>query len=124
MTKRKPRPMNYLLPGGESEQRLELLLSLTGLRSKPVIAALREIYVNGLLPERAAARFGLKKTNLCRDQGKLEAVADTLEALKEIDYCHISQRYILRVPVPQPVVNSVKTARKQSKNLTASESVN
>lgn len=106
----KPRKMNYLLPGGESERRFELLLSRTGLRSESVIAALREIYVNGLLPERAAARFGLKKTNLSRDQGKLEAVAATLEALKEIDYCHISQRHILRVPVPQYLNSNQKSS--------------
>ena len=42
----KPRQMNYLLPGGESEKRFELLLSRTKIRSEAVIGALREIYVN------------------------------------------------------------------------------
>ncbi|WP_243893118.1 adhesin biosynthesis transcription regulatory family protein [Shewanella algae] len=101
----KPRQMNYLLPGGESEKRFELLLSRTKIRSEAVIGALREIYVNGLPQERAAARFGLDKSNLSRDMSKLEEVAATVEAIKEIDYCHLSERKILRVPVPQ--VNSI-----------------
>jgi hypothetical protein len=39
---------------------------------------------------------------------KLEEVAATVEAIKEIDYCHLSERKILRVPVPQVNPSPVK----------------
>ena len=78
--------MNYLLPGGESPKRMQLLLSLSQITSEQKIAALNEHYVNGLPIGRAAARFGTDKGNLSLAQATLEKIATTVEQIKELDW--------------------------------------
>ena len=77
--------MNYLLPGGESLERMQLLLSLSQITSEDKIAALTEHYVNGLPIGRAAARFGTDKGNLSKAQSTLESITATVELIKELD---------------------------------------
>ncbi|MFB2653842.1 hypothetical protein [Shewanella seohaensis] len=81
--------MNYLLPGFESKQRIELLLSLTRISSPDVIAALTLHYTSALPAERAAARHGIEVSNFMRGQKKLEQIAAKVEAIKAIDWAKL-----------------------------------
>ncbi|GIU22100.1 hypothetical protein [Shewanella sp. MBTL60-007] len=79
--------MNYLLPGHESLERMQLLINeFTKMNSEPQKNALIEHYVNGLPVERAAARFGIEVSNLVRAQERLEQVASNIEKVKELDW--------------------------------------
>jgi hypothetical protein len=81
--------MKYLLPGFEAKKRLELLLSLTRIRSKDVIAALMDHYTTSLPAEQAAAEHNIALSNLVRNQKRLEAVAATVESIKVIDWAKL-----------------------------------
>lgn len=78
--------MNRLLPGFESKQRIELLLSLTRITSPEVVAALTLHYSSALPAERAAARHHIALSNFMRGQTRLERVAATIESIKELDW--------------------------------------
>lgn len=78
--------MNYLLPGSEPVERMNLIIWFTRMTSQPQIDALTEHYVNGLPAERAAARFGIELPNFIRAQKRLEEVATKIERIKEIDW--------------------------------------
>jgi hypothetical protein len=78
--------MNRLLPGFESKQRIELLLSLTRINSPAVVAALTLHYSSALPAERAAARHHIALSNFMRGQIRLERVAATIESIKELDW--------------------------------------
>lgn len=78
--------MNYLLPGSEPLERMNLIIGFTKMAAGPQIDALLEHYVNGLPAERAAARFGIELPNFIRAQKRLEEVATKIERIKEIDW--------------------------------------
>ncbi|MCS6177756.1 hypothetical protein [Shewanella baltica] len=86
--------MNHLLPGFESKQRIELLLSLTRISSPEVIAALTLHYTSALPAERAAARHGIELSNFMRGQKKLEQIAATVEAIKAIDWAKLQSAHL------------------------------
>lgn len=79
--------MNYLLPGHEPLERMQLLIQeFTKMNSEPQKNALIEHYVNALPVEQAAARFGIEVSNLVRAQERLEEVACNIEKVKELDW--------------------------------------
>jgi hypothetical protein len=78
--------MNYLLPGFESINRIESILSLTRISSPEVIAALKLHYTTSLPAERCTARHKVKLSNFVRNQKKLEKTAAVIESVKAIDW--------------------------------------
>lgn len=78
--------MNYLIQGGESEQRFDLLLSLTKISSKNVIDALRDHLVVGLSDITAAGINGVPRSNFSRALAALNKTAETVEQIKAHDW--------------------------------------
>lgn len=83
--------MRYLTQGGETAERLELLLSLTKITSEPVQDALADHLVRGLSDATAAGINGVTQSNLKRALDSLELVAATVERIKEIDWRHLKR---------------------------------
>ena len=77
--------MKILLQGCETEKRFNLILSLTSIRSIPIIKALRQHYVDGLATELISA-LGVDMGNFTRADKTINAVAATIESIKEIDW--------------------------------------
>ena len=81
------RKVSYVYQGSESQERFELLVSLTGLRSQGQIGALRDHLVTGVPLDGAMVLNGVtNKSNLERDLDKINDVATTVEKVKEIDW--------------------------------------
>ncbi|QYJ72421.1 adhesin biosynthesis transcription regulatory family protein [Shewanella sp. FJAT-51649] len=78
--------MNYLIQGGETSKRLKLLVSLTRIDSKGICEALEDYYVLGFQDTMAVARNSIDAGNFSRARKRLEAVAETVERIKEIDW--------------------------------------
>jgi hypothetical protein len=78
--------MKYLLQGGESAERLQLLLQLTNIESSDIVAALNDHFVFGHQEAVAAIRNEVKKSNLSRAMKRIEEVANTVEQIKELDW--------------------------------------
>lgn len=77
----------YVHGGMESQERFELLVSLTGLRSENQIAALRDHLVKAVPLDAAMVMNGVtNKSNLERDLDKINDVATTVEKIKELDW--------------------------------------
>lgn len=83
--------MKYLLPGNETTKRVELLISLTRIESEPLIKALNQHLVNGKPENSAAILNGIPQPNFSRAMVKLNKVAETVEAIKELDWAHINK---------------------------------
>lgn len=77
--------MNYIVKGSESEQRFEILLSLTKIKSEPIIKGLRYYYVNGI-DESLIESMGVDIPNMRRAGKKLNEVAKQIEKAKELDW--------------------------------------
>ncbi|MBO1894193.1 hypothetical protein HNW13_000035 [Shewanella sp. BF02_Schw] len=84
--------MKYLIQGGESLQRLQLLLSLTRMDSECMREALEDHYVLGFQDVAAVARNDIDRGNFTRAQKRLEQVAATVEQLKELDWAHFNHQ--------------------------------
>lgn len=82
--------MKYLMQGGESAERFDLLISLTKL-GENAVSALRDNLVIGLDESTAANLNGLNKSNFSRALTTLNAVAETVEKIKEIDWAHLNK---------------------------------
>ncbi|MFT5725809.1 MAG: hypothetical protein ACI9JN_002939 [Bacteroidia bacterium] len=78
--------MKYLIQGGESAERLQLLLQLTNIESPDIVAALQDHFVAGYQDTVAAVRNNVKKSNLSRAIARLEQVTFTVEQIKELDW--------------------------------------
>ncbi|BDM64583.1 hypothetical protein NFHSH190041_20350 [Shewanella sp. NFH-SH190041] len=78
--------MKYLLPGGESPERVNLLLMLTKIRSSEVRQAVTVYLVDGLPAVRAAARHGVALQNFHRAVDRLNEIAAIVEQIKELDF--------------------------------------
>lgn len=78
--------MKYLFAGGQTEERLNLLLSLTKISSEAVLAALHDHLVKGFSISDAATINSTAQQNVDRALSKLEKVADMVEKIKEHDY--------------------------------------
>lgn len=78
--------MKYLIPGMESKERIELLTSLTKIRSQSILRAVQLHFVSGLSVVRASARTGVDHSNLHRALREINQVAAIIEKIKEIDF--------------------------------------
>ncbi|AYV12337.1 MULTISPECIES: PapB/FocB family fimbrial expression transcriptional regulator [Shewanella] len=78
--------MKHLIPGMESQERFELLISFTDITSEPMISALQDHYVKGHPASVAAKINGIDPGNLSTNQKSMEQVAARIERVKEIDW--------------------------------------
>jgi hypothetical protein len=83
--------MKYLFIGSQSEQRFELLLSLTRINSDDVVSALYDHLVKGASENSAAIINGISMSNFNRAFKKLNEVAAAVERVKEIDLRKLNQ---------------------------------
>ncbi|TKB53279.1 hypothetical protein [Ferrimonas aestuarii] len=84
--------MKYLLPGQENPTRIELLLSLTRITSEVIISAVIDHLCKGMSETDAAIINGTTQSNLNRAVTQLNAVAATVEAIKELDWPSYQRR--------------------------------
>ncbi|MGO1190314.1 PapB/FocB family fimbrial expression transcriptional regulator [Vibrio casei] len=77
--------MNYLLCGGESKRRVEILLELTSISSEPIIKAIHRYLVDGYSESELRDIFGISQSNFNRALKKLNNVAELIEEVKDID---------------------------------------
>lgn len=77
--------MRYLTQGGQTTERLQLLLSLTRISSENTIDALSDYLVRGLADSTASALNGVSQSNFNRALAGLEKVAATVEQIKQLD---------------------------------------
>lgn len=77
--------MNYLMMGGMNPEKVDLLISLTSIRSADVIPAVKEVPINGAPLEVAAAGQLTNSSNVKRALSKVNEVAAIVERCKEID---------------------------------------
>lgn len=79
--KKKKQIINPLLQGGETEERFNIILGLSSIRSSEIIQALRHHYVHGVSTECLMVDAG----NFNRSKNILGAIACQIERIKEID---------------------------------------
>ena len=77
--------MKYLFKGMQTQERFELLLSLTRIQSESVINALNDYLVRGMDKKAAAVINGVEMPNLSAALNKLEEKARVVEHIKELD---------------------------------------
>ena len=70
--------------GALTNKGFDLLLSLTSIRSEPVIAALRDYYVKGSTKSEAYKKHGVDKTVFSRKLPDIQAVFDTVIEFNEV----------------------------------------
>jgi hypothetical protein len=78
--------MRYITQGSESQERYELLISLTRISSEDIKAALKDYLVTGLADATAAAVNGIPLSNFTRALKTLNDTASTVEKIKELDW--------------------------------------
>ena len=78
--------MNYLIRGGESKQRVMLLLKLTKLSSEPTIDALIDHLCIGHSESHSSIVNDITQSNFNRALSALNKVAGTVEEIKELDW--------------------------------------
>ena len=77
---------NYLLQGMEPAERVEILLSLTSIKSENIREAVRAYLVEGKSRGFAAGLNDIPEGNLTRALDKLNVVAGKIEQIKELDW--------------------------------------
>jgi len=82
--------MKLLHAASQTCERLSLLLSLTKISSDDIQAGLKYHLVKGFDVNNAAQLAGVKQPNLKRALGALEMVAQSVEAIKELDFNHLT----------------------------------
>lgn len=82
--------MKYLFKGMQSQERFELLLSLTRIQSESVIDALFDYLVKGVDKKASAVINGIEVSNLSAALSKLEEKAEVVELIKELDENRVS----------------------------------
>ena len=80
MTNRK----RILESGSLNKKSFDLLLSLTSIRSEPLIKALKAYYVDGLTKSEAYTKFGVDKTIFSRKLPLIQSVFDTVIAFSGV----------------------------------------
>lgn len=78
--------MKYLIPGGESLERLKLLITLTSIRSEDKIGALTAYYSQGHQEDYACMLFDLDVSNFRKACKTIDDVAATVESIKQLDW--------------------------------------
>ena len=82
--------MKLLHAASQSNERLDLLLSLTKISSSDIIKGLEYHLCKGFDISNAAALAGVKQPNLQRALNQLESVSQIVESIKEIDFNHLT----------------------------------
>ncbi|TQF70508.1 hypothetical protein FLM44_05275 [Pseudoalteromonas luteoviolacea] len=77
--------MKYLFKGIQTQERFELLLSLTRISSKNVISALRDYLVRGMDKKAASLVNGVYMPNFSAALKRLESKTGIVERIKELD---------------------------------------
>ncbi|WP_025821410.1 PapB/FocB family fimbrial expression transcriptional regulator [Shewanella marina] len=77
--------MNALITGGESFERIALLLSLTKITSESIRGALTDYFVIGHSRTVAAALNGVDDKNLAKAIKRLQRIAHIIEQIKQLD---------------------------------------
>ena len=77
--------MDYFNPGDESEEKIDLIISLTGIRSEAMIKSLKSHLVDGFPTKYAGTFNGVLQQNFSRDLAKLNEQADKLRRINELD---------------------------------------
>ena len=77
--------MKYLFKGMQTQERFELLLSLTRIQSESVINALKDYLVRGMDKKAAALANGVQMPNFSAALTKLEHKSSIVEKIKELD---------------------------------------
>ncbi|MCG6443635.1 adhesin biosynthesis transcription regulatory family protein [Vibrio parahaemolyticus] len=75
-----------MIPGMETEQRVNLLISLTSIRSEPQKQALKQHFVEGLNFSACAALFEITESNFQRAIDRVQQVDSVVESIKELDW--------------------------------------
>lgn len=83
--------MRYITQGSESQERYELLISLTRISSEDIKAALKDYLVTGLADATAAAINGVQLSNFTRALKTVNDIAATVEQIKELDWARLNQ---------------------------------
>ena len=78
--------MKVLAQAQESERRINLLLSLTSIRSEPTIQAIHDHLVRGLSENAAVTLNGIQQSNFNRALTTLNETAEIVEKIKECDW--------------------------------------
>lgn len=84
MAKHNGNPPELLTQGSLNDEAFELLLSLTSIRSEPLIEALRDYYVGGLTKSQAYTKHGADKTSFSRKLSLLAQIFETVRAFNKI----------------------------------------
>lgn len=82
--------MKLLHAASQTKERLNLLLSLTKISSEDIQVGLKYHLVSGFDVNNAAQLAGVKQPNLKRALDKLEMIAQSVEAIKELDFNHLT----------------------------------
>ncbi len=77
---------NVLCAGLESEESIDIIISMTKLSSEKMIKALKYHLVNGAAEKMAVAAFGVTQSNFNRDLSKLNDVARKIDKYFELNY--------------------------------------
>lgn len=80
--------MRWLLQGGESAARLNLILSATKISSEPTIDALHDHLVKGIGDAASCALNGVSMSNFNRALKTVNEMAGIIEAVKEHDWAN------------------------------------
>ncbi|PNG65017.1 hypothetical protein CRN61_17730 [Vibrio vulnificus] len=75
-----------MIPGMETEERLDLVISLTSIRSEPQQRALKSYFVDGVNSSACAALEEIPESNFQRTIDRVQAVDSVIEKIKEIDW--------------------------------------
>ncbi len=83
--------MKMLLRGGESLERIRLLLKMTGIRSPEIKAAIESHLHLGMREQHAAIKHQVEQQNLNRALKKLNDLTTDYEELKALDWQHLQK---------------------------------
>lgn len=75
-----------LLPGMESTKKLELIISLTKIRSEPQIKALKRHFVEGYNMSACAESEDIAPSNFQRAIDTVQATSKIVDEIKELDW--------------------------------------
>lgn len=75
-----------LIPTMESAEKLNLIISLTGIRSEAQISALHRHFIDGVNVAACAELEGIAPSNFQRAIDKVQDVSRIVDAIKEIDW--------------------------------------
>ncbi len=78
--------MNYIFKGSQTTERLNLLLSLCKISSEDIKTALSDYLVRGIDKKSAALLNGVPAPNFSRALNQLNAKAEVVEEIKELDW--------------------------------------